>query len=123
MAKKKLTFQQYTDFVQSMASNASTKNMNAKLGTCGLGLTGESGEIADLIKKILYQGKKLDEETKNELRKELGDLMWYVAFTCSTLDVSIEQVMQENVEKLKDRYKTGKFTVKEFEKKESKKTK
>jgi NTP pyrophosphatase (non-canonical NTP hydrolase) len=121
MAKKKITCEKYCDFVESMASNASMKDFKSKLGTVGLGLTGEAGEVADTIKKILYQGKKFDEETRQSLIKEMGDVMWYVAFACRTLNVSIEEVIQLNVEKLQERYKTGKFTVKEFQVKESKK--
>ena len=69
-----------------------------------MGLCGESGEAIDIVKKHLAQGHALDREG---LIKELGDIAWYLAETASALDVSLEDVMQRNIEKLKQRYPEG----------------
>ena len=81
-----------------------TARPSADLIECALGLTGESGEFADLLKKRLYQGHKLD---VNEATKELGDVLWYVAVAANILGVSLGEVMEVNVEKLKKRYPQG----------------
>lgn len=72
-----------------------------------MGLCGESGEAIDLVKKHLAQGHELDREA---LIKELGDIAWYLAETATVLDVSLEEVLTRNIEKLKKRYPEG-FTV------------
>ncbi len=69
-----------------------------------MGLCGESGEAIDLVKKWLAQGHTLDRE---RLIKELGDVAWYLAEAATALDVSLEDVLQENIEKLKKRYPDG----------------
>lgn len=121
---KKSQLEKYCDFVEQMASEHSTYNFDCKLGTVGLGLTGEAGEVADLIKKCLYQGKEFDKSVGEELTKEIGDVLWYVAFACRfVLGKSMEEVLQLNVSKLQERYKQGKFTVDDFNKKENKKKK
>jgi NTP pyrophosphatase (non-canonical NTP hydrolase) len=120
MAKKKLTLEAYADFVTSIVSKHSMKNFKAKLGTAGLGLGGEAGEIADTVKKLLFHGKKYDEETRQHLIKELGDVMWYVSFMARhVLNTTVEEVIELNKAKLEERYKTGKFTTREFLEKEA----
>ncbi|MFI5271450.1 MAG: nucleoside triphosphate pyrophosphohydrolase family protein [Ktedonobacterales bacterium] len=69
-----------------------------------LGLAGESGEVADALKKMLFHSHPLDEAA---LRDELGDVMWYVMFLCDTLGLSLEDVMDANVEKRRKRYPEG----------------
>ena len=69
-----------------------------------MGLCGESGEAIDLVKKHLHHGHELD---KTALVKELGDIAWYLAETAYALDVSLEDVLQGNIEKLKKRYPEG----------------
>ena len=69
-----------------------------------MGLAGEAGECADIVKKYLYQGHELDPA---RLREELGDLMWYVAVTAAILSIPLDTVMEANVEKLKRRYPEG----------------
>lgn len=71
-----------------------------------LGLTGESGECADIVKKALFQGHDLNKE---KLIDELGDVMWYVALTAKGLGVSLEEIAVHNIEKLSSRYPTGHF--------------
>ena len=69
-----------------------------------MGLCGESGEAIDIVKKHLAQGHELDRE---KLVKELGDIAWYLAETAYALDVSLEDVLQNNIDKLKKRYPEG----------------
>ena len=72
-----------------------------------LGLAGESGEVADLIKKIMFQGHPMDWE---HIAKELGDILWYVAETASAIGYDLDTIMQMNIDKLKARYPDG-FTT------------
>ena len=69
-----------------------------------MGLCGESGEAIDIVKKHLAQGHELDRE---HLIKELGDIAWYIAETATALDVELEDVLTQNIEKLKKRYPEG----------------
>jgi NTP pyrophosphatase (non-canonical NTP hydrolase) len=69
-----------------------------------MGLCGESGEAIDIVKKHLAQGHDLDREA---LIKELGDIAWYLAETATVLDVSLDEVLTRNIEKLKKRYPEG----------------
>ena len=66
-----------------------------------LGLAGEAGEFADAIKKHLVYGRELDRENAIE---ELGDVLWFVALGCATLGVSMVEVAQGNIDKLRKRY-------------------
>jgi NTP pyrophosphatase (non-canonical NTP hydrolase) len=69
-----------------------------------LGLTGESGEVAETIKKTFYHGHPLDKEA---LSKELGDVLWYLAVMADGLGLSLEQIAAENIKKLRARYPEG----------------
>ena len=69
-----------------------------------MGLCGESGECIDLVKKHLHQGHPLDSE---KLAKELGDVAWYLAETAWALDISLEDILRGNLDKLKKRYPQG----------------
>ena len=69
-----------------------------------MGLCGESGEAIDIVKKWLMQGHKLDKE---HLIKELGDVAWYLAEAATALDVPLETVLQENLDKLRQRFPNG----------------
>ena len=69
-----------------------------------MGLCGESGEAIDIVKKHLHQGHELDRE---KLIKELGDIAWYLAEIATALDVSLEEVLERNIEKLRSRYPEG----------------
>jgi len=69
-----------------------------------LGLNGEAGETAELIKKALFHGHELD---RDKLKKELGDVLWYVAVMAHTLDLSLAEVAQHNIDKLAARYPQG----------------
>ena len=72
-----------------------------------MGLCGESGEAIDIVKKHLAQGHELDKE---RLINELGDIAWYLAETATALDVSLDDVLSRNIEKLRSRYPEG-FSV------------
>ena len=69
-----------------------------------MGLCGESGEAIDIVKKWLAQGHELDKE---KLAKELGDICWYLAETATALGLSLEDIMEANIEKLRKRYPEG----------------
>ena len=69
-----------------------------------LGLTGEAGEVADLVKKSIYQGHVLDID---HLALELGDVAWYIAIMAESIGMDLETVLQMNVDKLKNRYPEG----------------
>ena len=69
-----------------------------------MGLCGEAGECIDLVKKYRFQGHQLDQE---KLKDELGDVMWYVAITCQALGITLDDVIEHNVEKLLLRYPEG----------------
>lgn len=81
------------------ASNKDELMINAALGLCG-----ESGEVADHLKKHLYQGHELDREN---LIKELGDISWYISAMATALGVTLEHVLRKNNEKLLKRYPNG----------------
>lgn len=74
------------------------------LDNAALGLSGEAGEIAEIVKKHIYHGHHLD---KAKLMEELGDLQWYIVQCCVAIDCTLEQVMWKNNEKLAIRYKEG----------------
>ena len=86
-----------------------------RLTTAGVGLAAESGEFLEIVKKMVFQGKPWNDDNREHLIIELGDVMWYVMQACMALDVSIEDVVAGNVEKLKKRYPGGEFNVYESE--------
>lgn len=69
-----------------------------------LGLCGESGECADMVKKYLFQGHELDKE---HFAKELGDVAWYLAVSAYAIGYDLETILQMNVDKLRNRYPDG----------------
>ena len=124
MAIKKNELNQYQKFVDRVTSDASKnteklvdrleyvdrKNIHvSRILTAGIGLSGEVGEFNEIIKKALFQEKELDDQTVTHLKKELGDIMWYVAQACISLNSDIEEIIEINVTKLKSRYDNGSF--------------
>ena len=79
--------------------------------TAALGLTAESGEFTEVVKKILLQGKPYNEENVFHMKRELGDICWYLAQACMALDTTFDEVIEMNVDKLKARYPGGEFDV------------
>jgi len=90
-----------TEVLRTYAGSNTTMD---KLTLSALGLAGESGEVADTIKKVLYQGHHLD---IMHTIQELGDVLWYLTLACDALECTLEDVMQVNVAKLRDRYPNG----------------
>lgn len=70
----------------------------------GIGMSGETGEILDILKKGMAYGKEID---RTHLKEEVGDVLWYMAIMLDELGVSFEEVMLKNAEKLRKRYPTG----------------
>ena len=82
-----------------------------RLLTAAVGLSAEAGEFTEVVKKIIFQGKPVNEENMFHLKRELGDIMWYVAQACMGLGTSLDEIMEMNVEKLVARYPGGEFDV------------
>jgi len=117
----------YIDFVRQTTSPASTHlaallsrlteldtSADAdvpRLLTAALGLSAEAGEFTEVVKKIFLQGKTYNEENAFHLKRELGDICWYIAQACMALDTSFDEVLQMNYEKLSARYPEGTFDV------------
>ena len=82
-----------------------------RLLTAALGMTAEAGEFTEVVKKIFLQGKPYNEENVFHLKRELGDICWYLAQACMALDTNFEEVLQMNFDKLSARYPEGTFDV------------
>lgn len=126
----------YSDFVKAVTSQPSKDlatfmdrvdeldgNFNTETGVHGpdinvpllltacLGLAAESGEFIEIPKKIFFQGKPLTDDNVFHMKRELGDIMWYWINACRALRLDPNDVIAENVEKLKARYPGGEFNV------------
>ena len=123
---KQIDFDKYALFVDGVTSDSSKdyqcfiesltvldrKGANIhRLLTAAVGISAEGGEFMEIVKKMVFQGKPWDEHNRKHLIIELGDVMWYVMQACKSLDVSIEEVVAGNVDKLKKRYPGGEFNV------------
>ena len=123
---KKVDFNKYSEFVDAVTSDESKdfvtladrlveldkKGANIeRLLTAGVGLNAEAGEFLEIIKKMIFQGKPRSEDNREHLVIELGDAIWYIANACMALEVSFDEVVKLNVEKLKKRYPGGQFDV------------
>ena len=82
-----------------------------RLLTASVGMCAEAGEFTEVVKKIVFQGKPVNEENLFHLKRELGDIMWYIAQACMGLNVSLDEIIEMNVEKLSARYPEGAFDV------------
>lgn len=122
----KVNFNKYQEYVDAVTSDASrdfvafsdriveldSKGANIeRLLTAGVGINAEGGEFLEIIKKMIFQGKPWNEDNKDHLITELGDMMWYVMQACIALEVPIDYVIGRNVEKLEKRYPGGAFDV------------
>jgi NTP pyrophosphatase (non-canonical NTP hydrolase) len=96
----------YRDEVMRNCPNFKTDAMIEKLSLGGLGVAGEAGEVADLIKKILHHDVPLD-AVRDKLIKEMGDVYWYLEYLAAALDIDTEAVLRANVEKLRLRHPNG----------------
>jgi NTP pyrophosphatase (non-canonical NTP hydrolase) len=118
-------YEQFVDGVTSKCSNnideliyrlreLSTQDpkMNVSLLlTAGIGLASEAGEFDEIVKKMVFQGKPWNEDTKFHLFRELGDIAWYWVNACRAIGVDPNAVIEENVRKLESRYPGGQFSV------------
>ena len=82
-----------------------------RLLTAALGLTAEAGEFTEIVKKIILQGKPYNNENVFHMKRELGDICWYIAQACMALDTDFNEILDMNVEKLSARYPAGSFDV------------
>lgn len=109
----------YQDFVKFTTSRESkglsefidrivTLNTNVPLLlTASVGLASESGEFSEIVKKIIFQGKDLNDDVRFHMLRELGDICWYLANAANALGVSLEEIIEMNVDKLETRYPNG----------------
>ena len=98
-----MTINEYQNEAMRTASGMNYEN-NGMLINAALGLCGESGEVADIVKKATFQGHELDVE---HVAKELGDVAWYLAVGARAIGYDLETIMQMNVDKLRARYPSG----------------
>ena len=121
---KNIDWDKYSEFVDHVTSDESKDNLAfenrlvdlarkganiERLLTGAVGINSEGGEIMEIVKKLVFQGKPWDKETKFHLKRELGDVMWYLTQCLIALDVPIDEIVKMNVEKLKKRYPGGEF--------------
>jgi len=104
-----------SDFAQLLARltelETSADADTPRLLTAAFGLSAEAGEFTEVVKKIFLQGKPYNEENVFHMKRELGDLCWYLAQACMALDTNFEEILQMNYEKLSARYPEGAFDV------------
>ena len=101
----------YQSFLESLSSLDGEGSNIHRLLTAAVGISAEGGEFMEIVKKMVFQGKPWNDDNREHLIIELGDVMWYVMQACAALDVPIEEVVAGNVEKLKKRYPGGEFDV------------
>lgn len=115
----------YRDFVMGVTSKASKEPSSyldrlaelstqvniAQLDTALTGINSEAGEALDLLKKVKFQGKPWNEETRDKLIKEAGDVLFYLVHLCVALGITLEEAMALNQAKLEGRYAGGVFSV------------
>ena len=121
---KQVNFEEYSKFVDAVTSDESRdfiafsdrivsldeKGANIeRLLTGAVGINSEGGEIMEIVKKLVFQGKPWSDETKFHLKRELGDVMWYVMQCLIALESSMDEIVEMNVDKLKARYPGGEF--------------
>ena len=121
-----INFSKYEEFVSTVTSDASTNFVDfadrigeldreganiERLLTSGVGINAEGGEFLEIIKKMVFQGKPWNEDNREHLIIELGDIMWYVAQATQALGVTMDQVLETNVKKLEKRYPDGAFDI------------
>jgi NTP pyrophosphatase (non-canonical NTP hydrolase) len=104
-----------SDFAQLLARMTELEANNdadvPRLLTAALGMTAEAGEFTEVVKKIILQGKPYNEENVFHMKRELGDICWYLAQACMALDTNFREIMEMNYEKLSARYPEGAFDV------------
>ena len=99
---KRLTINEYQQM--ALRTENGMVQIFPRIFNAALGLCGESGEVADLVKKWAFQGHPKDHE---KVAEELGDICWYIAVAADALGLTLEEIMVRNIDKLKRRYPTG----------------
>lgn len=100
--KGTMSFEQYAELAQRTARK--NIGLEKRLAIAGLGIAGEAGEVAEIIKKNIGHGHELD---VTKLGKELGDVLWYIQEIGHIIGYPLELVAKDNIEKLKKRYPDG----------------
>ena len=104
-----------SDFAQLLSRMTELEAANdadvPRLLTAALGMSAEAGEFTEVVKKIILQGKPYTEENVFHMKRELGDICWYIAQACMALDTNFHEIMEMNYEKLSARYPEGAFDV------------
>ena len=115
----------YRDFVGAVTSDASNdleamivrlRELNevvniSLLMTGAIGMSAEGGEFAEVVKKCVFQGKPMNEDTIFHMKRELGDVAWYLVNACRAIGEDPSAIIEENVRKLEARYPGGAFDV------------
>jgi NTP pyrophosphatase (non-canonical NTP hydrolase) len=105
----------FSDFSDRLADLEVNGFSTERMLTAAVGMSAEAGEFTEIVKKIVFQGKPVNQENLFHLKRELGDIMWYVSQACLGLDISLEEVIQMNFEKLSARYPEGAFSIERSE--------
>ena len=101
----------YKSFIKSLSTLDGEGSNIHRLLTAAVGISAEGGEFMEIVKKMVFQGKPWDDHNRKHLVIELGDVMWYVMQACAALNVTLDEVIEGNVDKLKKRYPGGDFDV------------
>lgn len=99
-----MNFNEYQELAERTARRTEEDTCKERFCNFGLGIAGEAGEVADLLKKVVFHKHPVDID---KLEKELGDVMWYVATIASTVNLKLEDIAIANIEKLRQRYPEG----------------
>ena len=121
-----IDFKRYEEFLDAVTSDSS-KDFVAladrmgeldrqganieRLLTAAVGISAEGGEFTEIVKKMVFQGKPWNEDNREHLIIELGDVMWYVAQACMALEIDFDDVIKGNIKKLEKRYPGGSFNI------------
>ena len=101
----------YQSFLESLSTLDGEGSNIHRLLTAAVGISAEGGEFMEIVKKMVFQGKPWNDDNREHLIIEVGDVLCYVMQACKALEVSIDDVVAGNVEKLKKRYPGGEFDV------------
>ena len=121
-----IDFSRYQEFVDAVTSDSSKDFVSLadrmgeldrqganieRLLTAAVGISAEGGEFTEIVKKMVFQGKPWNEDNREHLIIELGDVLWYVAQACMALEIDFDDVVKCNVKKLEKRYPGGSFSI------------
>ena len=122
--EKKVDTKKYVEFVNAVTSQPSKDNeafiyrlqelegqgfRSERLLTASVGMCAEAGEFTEVVKKIVFQGKPYNEDNVFHMKRELGDICWYLAQAFMALDTNFDEILDMNIEKLSARYPEGTF--------------